>query len=163
MDILNEFGVKPLLLAAQAVNFLILLFLLKKFLYKPMLKMLDERKAKIAKSLSDADEIESRLLKTTEEQEKRLKEADKEAKTIIEDATKSANQIIKDAQDKASTDIEKMMAKAQSSLDAQRDQLHQEIKGELADLVVLGIEKVVGKVLTEKDKQDIVKKSISNL
>ena len=70
MDILNQFGVQPILLAAQVVNFLILLFILKKFLYGPILKVLDSRKKTIEQSLKNAEEIERRLLETTEEKEK---------------------------------------------------------------------------------------------
>ena len=60
MDILSQFGVKPILLAAQVVNFLILLFILKKFLYGPILKVLSERRKKIEDSLKNVEEIEKR-------------------------------------------------------------------------------------------------------
>src|SRR6476619_1002487 len=101
-QILTEFGIQPLLLAAQVVNFLVLLFILNKLLYKPILQMLQTRKDRIAESLKNAEEIENTLAKTEEDREKRLKEATDEAKDIINEATKSANLVIAEAHTKAS-------------------------------------------------------------
>lgn len=160
MDILTEFGVKPILLAAQIVNFLILLFLLKKFLYRPILKILDERKKKIAESIINAEQIKQELLEIQGEREKKLQQAAKEAKKIIEEAIVSANQIIAEAHQKAQTDIEKMIAKSEAQIASERDKLHQEIKAELADLVVLGMQKVAGKILSVKDKDDLTARAM---
>ena len=57
MDFLNDFGVKPVLLAAQAVNFFILLFILKRFLYKPILGMLEKRKMILSRAKATSAEI----------------------------------------------------------------------------------------------------------
>lgn len=155
MDILTEFGVKPVLLAAQIVNFLILLFILKKFLYRPILKVLDERKKKIAESLLNAERIEQELFETETAREKKLEQAAKESKKIIEEAIVSAGQLIDEAHQKAQVDIAQMIAKSEAQMARERDRLHQEIKAELADLVVLGMQKVAGKVLSLKDKKDL--------
>ncbi len=88
MEILKQFGINPILLAAQVVNFLILLFILQRFLYKPLLKVLAERKKKIAESLKNAEEIEKRLLETEEEKEKILAKASTEAQKLLDDARK---------------------------------------------------------------------------
>ena len=72
MDILNQFGISPVLLTAQVVNFLVLLFILKKLLYGPLLKVLAERRKKIEDSLKNAEEIELRLQETNEKIDKML-------------------------------------------------------------------------------------------
>lgn len=151
------------MLAAQVVNFLILLFLLKRFLYKPLLKVLDERKSRISKSLKDAEEIEARLQKTVQEQEKVLAKAAKEASSIIDSATKSADQIIAEAHEKARVDMEEMADKAKLSLQAEREKLSQEVRAEVADLIILGFEKITGKALSKKDQEDLVKKSVKDI
>lgn len=163
MEILQTFGIKPILLAAQAVNFIILLLILKRFLYKPILKVLDERKQKIAQSLKDAEEIEKRLEQITREREKRLDEAAKEAKGIISDATDGGNKIIKQAHEKAAKDIEKMVEKAQKSMELERDGLHREIRAELGDIVAAALERVANKTLTEKDKKELVERSVKGM
>ena len=66
MEILKNFGIQPTLLLAQIVNFTIILFVLKKFFYKPITKVLEERKRRIEESLKNADEIEAKLQKTAE-------------------------------------------------------------------------------------------------
>jgi F-type H+-transporting ATPase subunit b len=162
-EIFKDFGVQPVLLAAQAVNFLILLFILKRFLYKPLLKVLEERKAKVAKSLKDAEEIERRLQQTVEDQEKFLNKASREAQEILETATKSADQIISEARLKASQEMEEMVLKTQQALKSEREKLSQEVRLEVADLITLGFEKISGKALSKKDQEDLVKKSVREL
>lgn len=163
MDFLKDFGVDPRLLAAQVVNFLLLLFILKKFLYGPLLKVLDERKQKIALSLKQAEEIEVKLQKTEEEREKTLEKALLEAQQIINDATNSSKEIIADAHSKAASDIELMIVKATEAISLDREKMQQELRGELADLVVKSLEKITGKVLNKKDQKDLVERSVKNL
>lgn len=160
---LDQFGLNPLLLAAQIVNFLVLLYILKRFLYKPLLKVLEERKKIIVESLQNAQEIEERLNKITEEREKRLTEASKEAKTVVEDATKASQAIVAQAHEKASVETQKMLKKAQEAMNLEREQLHDEIRSELASLVISSLEKVTGKVLSEKDQKELVEKSLRGI
>lgn len=163
MDFLTDFGVQPILLTAQVVNFLILLFILKKFLYGPILKVLESRKQKIAESLKQAEEIEKKLAQTQEDREKALQKAADEAQRILNEATKSANQIIDEAHSKASKDIEEMVKKGQESIRLEREKMQQEIREELAELVSLGLQKVTGKVLTSKDQKELVNKTLKGL
>lgn len=163
MDFLKDFGVQPVLLIAQAVNFLILLYILKRFLYKPVLKVLDERKKTISDSLQNAEEIEKKLTQITAEREEQLKKASREAEEIIKDATVSAGQIIAEAHEKAGTDIEGLVAKAHQSISLEKEKMRQEIRAELAGLVVAGLQKVTGKVLDKKDQEEMVKETIKEL
>lgn len=163
MDFLTDFGIKPILLIAQIVNFAILLFILKRFMYKPLLKVLDERKQKITKSLKDADEIEERLKKIEQDRDEKLKETALEVKGILKEAAENADTIIAAAHDKAGKDIEKLMEKSKQSLELEKEKLHQEIRGEMADLIALGLQKVAGKIITEKDKKDLLDKSIKEI
>lgn len=163
MEIIDNFGIKPLLLAAQVVNFLILLYILKRFLYKPLLKVLDERKQKISQSLKNADEIEKRLVAIENDRGEKLQEAAKEAKEILTEATKNADRIVAEAHLKAEKDIEKLMEKSKGAMDLEKDKLYQQIRIDLADLVALGLEKVAGKTLTEKDKKELLEKSLKEI
>jgi len=163
MEILNQFGIQPVLLAAQVFNFTILFLILKKFLYQPILKMLKTRQDTIAKSLKEAEEIEKRLQKTEEEREKVLEKAALEAKKMIDETTQSASQIIAEAHTKASTDMEKILEQGRLSIKLEKEKMQQEIREELADLVVLGIEKVAGKILDKKTQKEIVERSIKEL
>lgn len=163
MDILNNFGVKPVLLLAQVVNFAILLLILKKFMYKPILKVLEERKKKIAESLKNAEEIEKRLAAIENSRDEKLKETAKEAKTILEEAAKNADQIVAKAHEKAGEDIEKMIKKSRESMEQEKEKLYTQIRADLADLVSVGLEKVANKFLTEKDKKELLEKSLKGI
>src|SRR3989338_11698691 len=121
MEILNQFGVNPILLLAQVVNFLILLLILKKFLYKPILKVLEERKKKIEESLKNTEEIEKKLqetnekidrmmVKTADEIQKMQDEAKKDRDVLKEEgkaeAQQLALQIIKKGEEQAKAERE---------------------------------------------------------
>jgi len=151
------------LLAAQAVNFLVLLFILNKFLYKPVLKTLDQRKQKVSQSLKDAAEIEKKLAQIELDQEKALQAATTEAKKIINEATESGNQIINDAHLKAAHDIQLMVNKSNTQISLEKDRLNQEIKAELADMIAAGLKVISGKVLSDKDKKELLDRSIKNI
>ncbi len=163
MDILQTFGIQPVLLAAQIVNFLVLLFLLNKFLYKPILKVLSQRRQKIVDSLKNAEEIELQLQKTENDRLKKLAEATTEGKGIIEDAKTAAANIIAEAHQKAKSDIELLVAKAQSELAAEGEKLHQEIRVELADIVDLSLRKIASEAINPKSQKEIIQKAIKNL
>lgn len=160
MEILNQFGVKPILLIAQTVNFLILLFVLKKILYKPILKMLDERKQKIAISLKQVEEIEQKLESINTNREKKLKEVSEEVKQIITEATNNANEIIAQAHLRAEDDIKKMIEKSEGQMVQEREKLRQDVRAELADLVEAGLIKVTEDLVTGKDHKSLIQKAI---
>lgn len=162
-QILSEFGVQPILLAAQVVNFLVLLFILKKLLYKPILGVLEKRKQTIAQSLKNAEEIEKKLAQTEADREKALIKASDEAKEIIAEATKSGSLIIAEAHERASKDIEEMLAKGQSQINQDREKMQQEIREELADLVVVSLEKIVGKSIKKEDQKKIIDQTLKDI
>src|SRR3990167_6065185 len=97
MDILKSFGIQPTLLLAQIVNFLIILFLLKKFFYKPIIKMLEDRKKRIEESLKNAQLIEEKLKKTEEKSALILQNAQKNAQDLLDSAKKETERITNEA------------------------------------------------------------------
>lgn len=163
MEILNQFGINPLLLAAQVVNFAILLFILKRFLYKPILRVLEERKKRIAESLKNAEEIEKKLLQTEEDREKKLVKASEEAQKIIDEGKLSVAQMMEEGRQKTAAEIESMLKKGEESLRMEREKMQQEIKGELANIVELALGKITGKTLTKADQKELIEREVKNL
>src|SRR3990167_8054652 len=142
MDILNQFGINPLLLAAQVVNFFILLFILKRFLYKPVLKVLEERKEK----------IDRMMVKTADEIQKMHDEAKKDRDVLKEEGKAEAQQLAL-----------QIIKKGEEQAKAEREKMQEELMSHMAEFVVAGMEKVIGKVLNEKAQREIVEKGIKNL
>ena len=163
MDIFNQFGINPILLAAQAVNFLILLFILKKFLYKPILKVLEERKKKIEDSLKNAEEIERKLQLTEEEKEKILAKTSQEAQKLLDRVKKEIELMKEEGKVEAQQEASRIIQKGQEQLKAEMEKMRQELMGNLGTFVAMGMEKMTGKVLNKKDQRDIFEKEIKNL
>ena len=88
MDLIDKLGIDLKLLIAQIVNFVILLVILTKLIYKPLLKLLDDRKKMIAKTVDDSKRIEDRLAAIEADRDKVLANASKEAMVIVERAKK---------------------------------------------------------------------------
>jgi F-type H+-transporting ATPase subunit b len=163
MEALNALGINGKLLLAQIINFVILLLLLSKFLYKPIVTMLDGRTKKIEKSLDDAKKIEEELLKTEERTAKALAEASDEAKKMIDQAKNSAAdeaRRIVVAAEKRSDDLK---AKSILEIKEEKEKAMTEIRSEVASLIALATEKVVGKKLDDKEDNRLIKEIIGQL
>ncbi len=163
MEILNQFGINPMLLAAQVVNFFILLLILKKFMYKPLLKVLDERKQKIAESLKNAEEIELKLQSTNEQIDKMMAKTSDEIQQM-HDETKKENALLKEM-GKKEVEVQAaiILQKAQEAVRAESNKMREEIRDELATLVELALQKVTGKIVTKEDQKKIIEREVKNI
>lgn len=160
METAREFGIQPILILAQAVNFLVLLVLLRRFLYRPILKILSQRHTHIAASIKQAEEIEMRLSQTKKEQEKILTEAQKQAQGIITEAKIDADMIAQQAETRAKQLTEEMIAQASLKIQQEHAAMYAQLKGELAHLVVLATQIVARKTLTERDQKQLVEQAV---
>lgn len=163
MDILEQFGINPLLLTAQVVNFLILLFIMRKFLYGPIVKVLEDRKKKIEDSLKGAREIERRLTEIGEKETEAILNSAKEGEKLVKEAVERGNQIIDEANKEAERVIIKATRQAETIMISEREKLQREVKENIADLIFLVLQKATGKVLTKQDQKKIVETSIKEL
>lgn len=161
--IISDFGVQPVYLAAQAFNFIILLIILKKFLYRPILQVLEDRRTIVSDSLTNSKKIDQRLKKIDKESAIQLEETSKQAQKIIDEAKNTASQVIADAHNKARLDIEKMIKKSEQEIQLERETMRNEMCEELGNLVVLGVKKVSGKLLEQPDHLKVVDQTIETL
>ena len=100
MEILKNFGFDPVMLAAQIINFLIIFYLLKRFLYKPVFDMLKKEKIQLKRDLKQAEEARLTLEKTLEEEKKILTKARDEAKKIEENTKTAGRKTLLEAKQK---------------------------------------------------------------
>lgn len=161
--IIQQFDIQGQWLLAQIINFIILLVILNYVLYKPLLKVLEQRRKTIADSLKNAEKIEKKLADTEEESEKRLVNAAREAQKLLDDAAKSASQVVSEAHLKAQTDINEMMEKAQQSISQERVKMQQELREELSELVVVALEKITGRILNKTDQKKLIEQTVKEL
>lgn len=161
--VLSDFGVNPILLAAQVVNFLVLVFILHKLLYKPVLKLLDERKKKIEESLKNAEKIQLELEETEARREKVLNEAIEEGKRIISEASAQGALMMQESQAKAKEDMEAMMEQGKAMISGERDKMTREVKGEVARMIEMSMEKVLGGSLDLKAQSKLVDDAVKTI
>lgn len=152
---MEALGIDWKLIIAQVINFLILLFVLRKFLYQPVLKMMEERQAKITKGLADAAEAEKKLLTSEAEskkiEEKAYAEAEKLIKTAQQEASRSAEEIKAKAEKQAASAVAE--GKAEASL--LKEKAFGEAKKEISTLVLMAVEKVVGGELGQSQHRQL--------
>ena len=163
MEILKNFGIQPILLLAQIVNFTIILFVLKKFFYKPITKALEDRKSRIEESLKNADEIEEKLKKTEEKTAKILESAAENAKAMIANANKEAQRIADAALVEARKTQEEIAAAAKVQIETQREEMQKSLEKETLALVMQVVKKVLGRTLKESEKKDLTSQAIGEL
>lgn len=163
MDILTNFGIQPILLLAQIVNFLVILFLLKKFFFAPIVRILDDRKKRIEESLKNANLIEEKLTKTEQKTQKILEDARANAQNFISDAKKEADRIYDQANIDARKLAEETIAKAQAQIATQRQEMQKALERETLTMISLIVKKVIGRNLNESERQNLTEKSITDI
>jgi F-type H+-transporting ATPase subunit b len=159
-ELLSKLGIDWKLLIAQIINFLVLLFVLYKFAYGPILAMLDKRTRKIEKGLKDADEAKKQLEVGQKKQEEILKKARHEAKDIVEKARSQAEKAKEEIADEAKVQGQKIIADARVQIEQEKKKTIQEIKAEVGSLVVAATEKIVGEKIDAKKDKEIIEKSL---
>lgn len=163
MEILNQFGFEPVLFLAQIVNFLILAFIFKKFLYKPILKTLKERQKKIAKGLEDAETAAKDKADAEAQKEVILVKASKEAEKIIDDTKKGAEELKDKIIAEARNEAEKVIAAAKKEVDNQMDEMEKRAKKASLDNSVAILEKVLDTMFTKDEKKKVMEKNMKVL
>jgi F-type H+-transporting ATPase subunit b len=153
-DLLGQFGLSGSLFVAQLINFGIVLFVLWKFAYKPLLKLMKDRTEKIEKGLKHADEMEMRIQDLENDKERVLSEARSEAKGIIVVAAEIAEKKRSEAVANAKAEVEKVVATGRTQITAQKEQMMAEVKEEISTLVVEAAKKVVGSAIDVKKAED---------
>src|SRR5437867_12110169 len=123
-------------LIAQLINFLLLLLIFRVLLYKPLLKMLDERKQRIQEGLDASDEAKRRLSDTEQEVAKELDKARQEGQAQIAQAQQIAARIQEEARQQARVEGEKLLDRARGEIQLERDAAIASIRGEFADVTL---------------------------
>ncbi len=137
----------------MVLSFSIVLFLLKKFAWKPILDSLKERETSIEDALKSAEQAREEMAKLNAENEKILAQARAEKEAILKDAKETQNMIIAEAQNKAKLEGEKLIASAKVAIENEKNAAMASIKEQMVDLSIEIAEKVIKQELSDKDKQ----------
>jgi F-type H+-transporting ATPase subunit b len=147
----------------QLVAFLIVLWLLRKFAYGPLVKTLETRRQAVIDSLDDAKETADKLANAQKEIESKLNEARDQAKEIVDVAHKEAAVMVEDADQKAQKRADHIVKEARSQLDQDVLKARETLKKDATELVALATEKIIKEKLTSEKDQALIKETVKGL
>jgi len=163
MEILKNFGVDPVLVGAQIINFLIIFYLLKRFLYKPVLGMLKKREDKIKEGLKQAEEARLALEKALDQEKKIFAKAHDEAKALVADAKAQAIETSKGIEENTKRQAEKMLLDARAQIEQDAKKMEQELSEKVSLLAEGMLEKSLQGIFGEREQKQILDKAIKNI
>ena len=159
-ELIKTFHIDWKLMIAQIVNFVIVLGVLYKFAYGPILKMLNERTNKIEKGLKDAENSQKKMEEILVKEKEVITEAKKEAQKILAEAEsrgkKSQDEMVAEAKVK----IDRTVEEAKNKIESEKAKMIQEVKAEISSIVVLATEKILNEKIDSKKDSEIISKAL---
>ena len=159
-DTADMFGWNWKLFLSQVISFCIVAFLLRRFAYKPILAILEERRRKIEEGQLNAEKIRKELAEAEKRYQEIVSKANADAQKMIDEARASAAHLSERKQQEAITAAEQIVAKAKEAAALEHERQMQALKRELGHLVVETTAKVTGKVLTPDDQKRLQEEAV---
>lgn len=163
MEILNNFGFEPTFFIAQIINFLILAFIFKKFLYKPILKVLHDREQKIAHGIKEAEDARLALEAAEAKQNEIIKKATLTAEKIIDETKNQAGTVREELTQIAKNEADKIIKEAKMGAAAEFERAAREAQDAALDISKNIVEKILSEIFTKDEKEKIIKRNIKIL
>ena len=143
--------IHPGLMIWTIISFLILLVILKKFAWTPILKALDERELGIKNNIDAAKKARDEAEQSLTEYRRRLAEAQAEAASVVAKARQDAEKVSQELLEKAKSDAQGQIERARKQIELESDAAIKAIRSEVGQLAVLMAEKVIDRTLTPED------------
>lgn len=162
-QIFETFGVNWQKFGAQAILFLIVYLVLKKFAFGPAVAMFEERRRRIEEAQSNAEKIKKQLAESEIRCQEILRKANADAQRIIEEGRMSSEAHSQKATQQAIKDAENIIVRAHEAVEFDRAKMVAEVKKEMLHLVVDTTAKVAGKILTTQDQERLAAETSKQL
>jgi|SRR3989344_4540907 len=160
---MEQLGIQPSLLLAQIINFAIIVVVLSKLLYKPILGILEKRKKEIEEGLKISERMRQEEENLKGKREKMLEEARREGHKIIEEARRGAKDEEKEILAVARSEAEDIVAKGKKEVERLGGELTKKITRDAATLGVVMAKRLLIKTLNQKDQREILEKHIREI
>src|SRR3989344_6022272 len=147
-EFIEHFGVNGKLFLAQVVNFILLLYVLRRFAYKPILRVLKVRREEIEKGLRYTDEAEEKLKKVLQEKEIILQETRREALNMVNEAENKGGAIIQTAR---------------KFIEEEKTKMRDEVYRDAEEFLAIGVMKVLGKMSPEERDKILIREALKEL
>ena len=152
----------PGLIIWTLVAFLVVLYILKKFAWKPILKSLKDRETNIAESLATAERVKAEMAQLQSENEALLAKAREERGQLLKEARETRDKIVNEAKEQAKAEASRIVAEAQQAIQQQKMAAITDVKNQIGNLVIEVSEKVLRRELADKKQQETYIKQLAN-
>src|ERR1700704_4593995 len=159
----ETFGFDWKIFLSQVISFILVALVLRRFAYKPILAVLEERRQRIAEGLLNAEKIKQQLAEAEQRYAEILAKANEQAQKMIDEARDSAAHVASRKEQEAIAAAEQILAKAREESQLEHERTMAELKRELGHLVVETTEKVTGKVLTPDDQRRLQEEALRQI
>jgi len=166
MEILTKLGIEWQQILAQAINFGVIAAVLTYFVYKPLLKAIDDRRARIQQSIKNAEQVEAKMRDIESSKKSVLSKADQEAGKILEKAKGEAEAVKEQILASARHEADQMIAKAKEQIAAERRKVYEDAQKNLTTLILKMTQKILEREFTPADQDRLVgnlEKELSSL
>ena len=150
-------------LLAQAVVMIVFVAICWRYIYPPILSVMQEREKRISDGLEAAKKADDSLEEAKLAFDKELNQAKAEAADILEKANNRASQIVSDASLKAETEAEKIMMSASASIENETNKAKEELRQQMSDIIIDTTQKILGDEISKEKHKDILKKAAEEL
>lgn len=158
---IDALGINLPQLIAQLVNFAVLLLILRLTLYRPVLRMLDDRRKRISEGLNAADIARAEAAQAQANMQVQIDAARREGQDIVANAQTIAARIQAEAREQAARDREVAVERARSEIQLERDRAIADLRREFADITVAAAEKVIGQSLDRQAHQRVIDETLA--
>jgi F-type H+-transporting ATPase subunit b len=158
---ITDLGINLPALVGQMLNFFVLLLVLRLVAYKPILKILDERRERIAAGLALAEQSRDQAEQANREALQQIEAARREGHAIIAQAQQIGVRLQEEARQQAQTQADALVARARSEIQLERDTAISELRREFADLTISAAEKVINQSLDRQAHQRLIQDALA--
>ncbi len=160
---MEALGINLGYLLSQIVNFAILLFLMQRLLYRPILNMLSQRRERIKESLEEAERVKQAAAAAEDEHQKKVAEARREAREAVDRASEAAKQVREQVLAEARNEAKQIVSQARREAEEERRQAVTRARDDVADLAILAARRVIGDTLDEPRQRKLVSEFLDKL
>jgi F-type H+-transporting ATPase subunit b len=147
----------------ELITFLIMLAILARYVYPEIVKLAEARQRAVAEQLKEAEQARTEAERRLKEAEEKLNDARKTAQGVIEAATKSGDQLRQELRQKAEDEAKRIAESARKEIEAERDRAVQSVRNQVADMVVLATEKVIGESLDDTRHRRLIERAVEEV
>lgn len=160
-ELIAKLGIDWKILIAQLINFGLVVLVLWRFAYKPIIAMLEKRTAKIEGGVKNAERVEQELKDIMVRRDAELKKARQESQGIVEQARRDASALREELRQAAEAEAQNVLVQTRQSLAAEKTQMMHEAKGELAAMVQMVAEKVLSEKMDDASDAKLIQAAVA--